>query len=78
MSHHIYFKRNENEIREVLVGRNEYKNNALYYRINNGKAHYEDPTKYISDIIKKGWEKVDFREYVHIWHTIWGNKEKVR
>ena len=65
MTHHtIYFKRNENEIREVHISRNKYKDYALYYTINNGKAHYEEPTKYISDIMKKGWKKISFREYL--------------
>lgn len=55
----LYFIRGDREWRTVWIN-DEYG----YFRINgSGKTHpVEEVTKYISDIIKKGWRKTTLRE----------------
>lgn len=61
--HSVYFIRNEREFREVHIAEDTYF--GRYYRVNGGKMHFDDVTKYISDITKrKGWRKTDLRGYL--------------
>lgn len=53
-----------------MVTLSDYGDNGNYYRINNGKRHYEDVTKYISNCLEKGWKKVSHKEYIRTKYKI--------
>ena len=58
--HHLYFIRNRNEYRNVYIIKDKH---GTYYRINDGKAHFDSATKYIATIQDKGWRKVTMKEF---------------